>query len=119
MEWLYGRNGNRTLCVYSLGNFAAEQAYAYNMVGGIISFDIVSEDNGKPYVENPIFTPTVFHFNSRFYQNTVYPMQEYTEELVNAHGVKTYYKKNISLAQIRKYVTDTVSPLFMPEGFVS
>ncbi len=119
VEWLYGRDGNRTLCVYSLGNFAAEQAYAYNMVGGIISFDIVSEDNGKPYVENPIFTPTVFHFNSRFYQNTVYPMQEYTEELVNAHGVKTYYKKNISLAQLRKYVTDTVSPVFLPEGFVS
>lgn len=27
-EWLTGRNGNKTLCVYSLGNFAAEQAYA-------------------------------------------------------------------------------------------
>lgn len=119
VEWIYGKDGNSTLCVYSLGNFAAEQAYAYNMVGGIISFDIVSENNGKPYVEKTIFTPTVFHFDSRFYHNTVYPMKDYTKEMANAHGVKAYYKKNISLPMLQKYVTDTISPEFLPEDFLS
>ncbi|MBQ7953652.1 MAG: CapA family protein, partial [Clostridia bacterium] len=56
VDWLTGKDGNKTLCVYSLGNFVAEQAYDYNMVGGIIEFDIVSE-NGETYIENPVFTP--------------------------------------------------------------
>ena len=41
VEWLTGADGNDTLCVYSLGNFMAQQDRDYNMVGGIIEFDIV------------------------------------------------------------------------------
>lgn len=116
VEWITGKNGNRTLCVYSLGNFAAEQEYAYNMVGGIIEFDIVSKDNGKPYVENPVFNPTVFHFNSRFYENTVYLMQDYTEELAAKHGVRTYYKNSLSVQMLHNYVKKYISKEFLPEG---
>lgn len=117
VEWLVGENGNKTLCVYSLGNFAAEQEYAYNMVGGIITFDIVSENDGKPYVENPVFNPTVFHFNSKFYKNTVYLMEDYTQELADAHGVRTYYRHSLTVPGLRKYVTDNISPEFLPESF--
>lgn len=117
VEWIEGKNGNKTLCVYSLGNFAAEQAYAYNMVGGIIEFDIVSENDGKPYVESPAFVPTVFHFNSRFYDNTVYPMNEYSEELAASHGVRTYYGRAISLSKLKKYAEDCISSEFLREGF--
>lgn len=115
VSWLTGRSGNRTLCVYSLGNFAAEQAYAYNMLGGTIEFDIVSKDNGKPYVENPIFTPTVFHFDSKFYHNTVYPLSEYTEELASAHGVKGYYRNAFNIGMLEKYVDNCISPEFLRE----
>ena len=75
------------LCVYSLGNFAAEQAYDYNMVGGMISFDIVQIAGSEPYLENVLFTPTVYHFNARFTSNRIYPMDEYTKELAAVHGV--------------------------------
>ncbi len=119
IEWIYDKDGNKTLCVYSLGNFAAEQEFAYNMVGGIIEFDIISKNDEKPFVENVIFNPTVFHFNSKFYQNTVYPMQEYTEELANAHGVRTYYKNSISLSMLRKYVTNCILPEFLPKDFAA
>lgn len=51
VEWITGKNGNKTLCVYSLGNFAAEQAYDYNMVGGMISFDLVQIANTEPHLE--------------------------------------------------------------------
>ncbi len=113
IEWLYGKNGNKTLCVYSLGNFAAEQAHAYNMAGGMIEFDIVSENNGKPRVENPVFIPTVFHFDSRFYHNTVYPLSEYTTELANAHGVSTYYGNAFSMNMLKKYVDDCIAEEFL------
>ena len=115
VEWLNGKDGNKTLCVYSLGNFAAEQSYAYNMVGGIISFDIVSKDNGKPYIENPVFTPTVFHFDSGFYNNRVYLLKNYTEELVKAHGVRTAYGKSISLPILQGYVDGCIPEEFLPE----
>ncbi len=118
VEWLTGKNGNKTLCVYSLGNFAAEQAYDYNMVGGIIEFDIVSVDDAKPYLENVVFNPTVFHFPSSFYGNTVYLMQDYTPELAAIHGVRGYYRNPLSYEGLVKYVTDTISPEFLPENFL-
>ena len=114
VEWINGKSGTRTLCVYSLGNFAAEQAYAYNMLGGTIEFDIVSENNGKPYVSNPVFTPTVFHFDSGFYNNTVYPLSEYTKELASSHGVRGYYKNAFGIDILEKYVENCIAPEFLP-----
>ena len=118
VEWLTGKDGNKTLCVYSLGNFAAEQAYDYNMVGGIIEFDIVSVDDGKPYLENVVFNPTVFHFPSNFYGNTVYLMEDYTPELAAIHGVRGYYRNALSYDRLVKYATDTISAEFLPESFL-
>ena len=118
VEWITGKNGNKTLCVYSLGNFAAEQAYAYNMVGGIIEFDIVSKDGGEPYVENPVFNPTVFHFDSGFYNNTVYFMQDYTSELAAEHGVRTYYKRSLTTEMLHSYVKKYISSEFLPKDLV-
>lgn len=115
VEWLTGANGNKTLCVYSLGNFSAEQAYDYNMVGGIIKFDIVKTDNEYPCIENVVFNPTVFHFNSDFRGNRIYFMQDYTPELAAKHGVKCYYKNSLSYDRLVGYAKNTVSEEFLPE----
>lgn len=119
VEWLTGKDGNRTLCVYSLGNFMAEQAYDYNMVGGIISFDIVHSNTKKPYIDNVLFTPTVFHFTSDFMTNEVYRMEDYPAELANVHGVKGYYGHKLSYEGLLKYATDTIDEEFLPEFFKS
>lgn len=115
VEWLYGAGGNKTLCVYSLGNFAAEQAYDYNMVGGMMEFDIVKEVDGNVMIENPVFNPMVYHFNSRFRNNSVNLIQNYTSELAAKHGVKTCYGNPISYERLLKYATDTIAPEFLPE----
>lgn len=117
VEWLCGVNGNKTLCVYSLGNFMAQQDYAYNMVGGIIGFDIVHSETTGPYLDNVVFTPTVFHFTGDFYNNNIYRMEDYTGELASVHGVKTYYGHSISYDILRGYVDKTISPEFLPEYF--
>lgn len=114
VEWIEGEDGNKTLCVYSLGNFMAEQAYDYNMVGGIISFDMVRTEMGEISVENVLFIPTVFHHNSAFYNNQVWLMEEYTAEMAASHGI-SYYGNHTSLDRLKKYVTDTVSPEFLPD----
>ena len=117
IEWLTGANGNRTLCVYSLGNFAAEQAYQYNMVGGMIGFDIVQVDDGKPYLENVVFEPTVFHYNKNLMSNTIYYMKEYTPALAERHSVKTFFGNRFDYDTLYQYVYDTIPPEFLPEEY--
>jgi len=117
VEWLCGKDGNKTLCVYSLGNFMAQQAYDYNMVGGIISFDIVYSEDFEPYVDNAILLPTVFHFNGSFTGNNVYLMENYTPELAAVHGVRTYYGHTLSYDRLLKYATDTIDESFLPTFF--
>ena len=114
VEWIEGKDGNKTLCVYSLGNFMAEQAYDYNMVGGIISFDIVKYGNNRPQLEKVLFMPTVFHFPSNFFNNTVYLMEDYTPELASVHGVKHFYKHTLTYDGLIKYAKNTIDSEFLP-----
>ncbi len=117
IEWIKGESGNETLCVYSLGNFMAEMAAAGNMVGGFISFDITKVGEDRATVENVVFEPTVFHFPSNFYNNHIYFMKDYSEDLASVHGVRTYYKNPISFDMLKGIVKDTISEEFLPEHF--
>lgn len=115
IEWLSGMNGNRTLCAYSLGNFAAEQAYDYNMVGGMLELDFVETVDGVKRIENAVFNPTVYHFNARFRDNSVHLIQNYSEELAAKHGVRMSYGHTISYERLLKYATDTIAPEFLTD----
>lgn len=117
VEWLEGKDGNKTLCVYSLGNFMAQQAYDYNMIGGIISFDIVHSSEVEPHLEDVIFIPTVFHFGGNFLGNNVMPFEQYTPELASVHGVRTYYGHAMSYDTLLGYIKNTVSADFLPEFY--
>lgn len=118
VEWIEGKDGNKMLCVYSLGNFMAEQAYSYNMVGGMISFDIVKENNTKARVENVVFIPTVFDWGAAFYDNRVYLLEEYTAQMASNHGIKSY-GRTTSLKQLRGYVSNTIDDMFLSEKYKS
>ncbi len=115
VEWIESPNGDghRMLCVYSLGNFVAEQNNDYNMVGGIITFDIVRKD-GVLSIENPILLPTVYYYNRSFYKNSVHLMENFTEEMAKSHGL-IYYGKTTTVEKLRSYVTNTVSAEFLPD----
>ena len=115
IEWVESPNGDghKTLCVYSLGNFAAEQNNDYNMVGGIITFDIVRKD-GELSIERPILLPTVYYFNRSFYKNSVHLMENFTVDMAKSHGL-IYYGKTTTVEKLRSYVTKTVAPEFLPE----
>lgn len=114
IEWIEGKNGNKTLCVYSLGNIMAEQDHDYQMVGGIITFDIVQVNDEHPTVENVLFTPTVFDHTSNFYNNHIYIMENYTAEQAASHGLSAYGVYT-SLDKLKGYVTSTIDKQFLPE----
>ncbi|MBQ8208630.1 MAG: CapA family protein [Clostridia bacterium] len=115
IEWVESPNGDghKTLCVYSLGNIAAEQDNDYNYVGGIITFDIVRK-KGEITIESPILIPTVYYFNRSFYKNSVHLMENFTEDMVKSHGL-SYYGKSTTLKRLRSYVTNTISEEFLPD----
>jgi len=115
IEWIAGKDGKETLCAYSLGNFVHEQDHDYNVPGGMLSFDIVLEYGTHAKAENVRFIPTVCHFPRSFYDNKVYLLEDYTEQLALSHAVRTYYNNTISLERLIKYVTDTIAPEFLPD----
>ncbi|WP_047983185.1 CapA family protein [Ornithinibacillus californiensis] len=87
VDWVTGENGNRTLVIYSLGNFLSGQDEFYRQIGGIFKFHITKTmSDGETVVEvhTPEFLPTFVKYeNWRDYE--VIPMYQLTEEeLTNA-----------------------------------
>ncbi|MBQ8835901.1 MAG: CapA family protein [Clostridia bacterium] len=114
MEWIECEN-NRTLCMYSLGNFMSEMEYGARILGGMVSFDIEKlGENGKPEVKNVLFIPTVFDFTSRFYNNHIYLLEDYTDEQARKHGI-SYYGNSTTLDTLKGYVTKYISEEFLPD----
>lgn len=89
----------------------AEMARDYNMLGGMISFDIVK--NGDDVTtENVRFIPTVYYFTTSFYQNHIYLLSDFTEELAATHGL-AYYGRSLSLSTLKQYLANTIDSIFL------
>ena len=56
MKWVEREDGGRCLLTYSLGNFISGMQDGFNMLGGMLSFDIVRSADGSLSIEEPLFT---------------------------------------------------------------
>lgn len=119
MEWKTASDGSRTLVIYSLGNLISTQYDNMNLVGGMVTFDIVRNSNGQFAIENPIYNPTVTHYNKQRLGLEVYLMEDYTEELVALHGCPNYGqtadRKIWTLDKIRGFAKNNLSDEFLPD----
>ncbi len=119
VEWIEGKNGNRMLCAYSLGNFFSLMAKAENMVGGLLTLDFVVEGEEKR-LENVVFNPTFFYYNMGFFGQTIMYQRDYTEDLAKVHGVRNYAEANNKTAQqLIAYTRSLISEEFLPDDFPS
>lgn len=116
IEYIDRADGGKTLCAFSLGNFMAMQAYDFNMLGGIITFDINKRGDEHAYIDNVLFTPTVYYFAQNWYGSHVYFLSDFTDYLASTHGIGNY-GNGISNASLRGYLNDTISNEFLPEEF--
>ncbi|UOQ45073.1 CapA family protein [Halobacillus salinarum] len=75
LEWLTGKNGNKTLVAYSLGNFFSGQDAFQKRIGGMLTFDLVTTSNKKDPIqaEDPRFLIT-FVSSEGAYKYEVVPM---------------------------------------------
>lgn len=106
IEWVQGKNGNKTLVVYSLGNFIGGMLGVNNAISGMIQFDFVKID-GNITVENVSWEPLFIHFE-QFGQDIVddrnnykvYHVSEYSNELAKKHALNGYDGQVVSLDYI-------------------
>lgn len=136
MEWMIHENGNKTLVVYSLGNFVSGMVSGSNMLAGMLSLNVVKDtETDDVYIESPKFIPIVTHYvkKSRVASNDtgyrdfeIFYLSDYSEELAETHGVVRYEKshgttlvggkfsKETLLATLHKYIPNE----FLPEEYI-
>ena len=51
LDVVTGKNGNKMICYYSLGNFISHQSNNYQMLGGMASLTITKDDDGTRVTE--------------------------------------------------------------------
>ncbi|MBE6685797.1 MAG: CapA family protein [Ruminococcaceae bacterium] len=113
IEWFESDDGNRTLCIYSLGDFVAVMTKAANMLGGMAKFDIVKK-NGDITIENVIFEPTIHHFGPSYYNSKLYFLRDYTDDLASVLG-RDCYGINTSYEGLCDLTRDIIDEEFLPE----
>lgn len=113
IEWIK-TDRKDVLCVYSLGNLISGMSRPVNVVGGILTLDIVGDGKGGLTVDNVLFSPTVFWYGNDWYGTHLYPMNEFTPELAASHGVKIDGYK-ITVESARQFITNVIDEEFLPE----
>lgn len=83
VEWVTGKDGNKTIAVYSLGNFLSNQQDLYQRIGGILTVSIKKTSLGSENeieIHSPKFIPTFVTFNQGFSDYEVVPMHQITKD---------------------------------------
>ncbi len=115
IEFIDRPDGKKTLVAYSLGNLISTMMYPRNMLGGIITFDIVENDNGFD-IENVDLTPTMTYYKADVVAPTVYLYENFTDEMARLHGCHAFDSPNMSKSYLDsilkryvngKYVTNS------------
>ncbi len=114
VEWINSDNGNKTLCIYSLGDLVAVMMKASNMLGGLCTFDIVKV-NGEISIQNVLFTPVVHHFGPSYYNSKLYYLSDFNDELASTFG--KVYGINANKESLTAILQDVIDKEFLPEEF--
>ena len=127
VEWITNDLGEKTLVIYSLGNFISSQVRAYNMVGGLATFELVFSKEGELSVENAELIPTMTHYLSDGsrrdgfgypvrYDVSVGLLEDYNSDMCDKHGAQhPDLNGSFTLDTLKGFVTNTISAEFLPD----
>lgn len=108
VEWVEAENGNRSLCYYSLGNYVSTQKKALCMLEAMAWITIhVTEDDAYIVEEETGVLPMVCHYNAMpVTMESVYLLEDYTEEQAASHGIKAYGGVDLRLSDLLEWTTE-------------
>ncbi|MDR0321416.1 MAG: CapA family protein [Treponema sp.] len=82
-------DGRKTLCFYSLGNFASHQRERERIIGGIAVITFTRDaSSGALSISDHGMIPVICHFDRNLRNTKIYPLYSYTEELLENHALK-------------------------------
>lgn len=95
VEWMTQETtGEQMLVYYSLGNFVnwtsgTVKGTANRMVGGMANVTIELDETGKAYIADYGVRAVVCHVENRQNGITVYPLEDYSEELASQNAIRS------------------------------
>lgn len=109
--------GYKALVIYSLGNFISAQSAADNLVGGLLDFDITKTYgadgvNSSISVSRVSFMPLVTQYEAGYSNIRVLPFSSYTQELANAHGVRSMDGR-FTYGYVQKVISNNIAPEYL------
>lgn len=114
VEYLQGADGQKTLVLYSLGNFVSAQASPANMVGGMASIQIEkNQTTGEVSIAEPKMDFAITHYDSGFANLRLVALEDYTPELAARHGVAGMSGQAFTLDYIDGYIKQTIDGRFL------
>lgn len=110
-------NNHTMLMMYSLGNFLSAQDFSYNMIEGMMTWQVRFDGKTKsPSFEQIEFVPLINHFDAGFTNFRVYPWADYPKDQWTKHGLHGYKNQLMNPtkleAKIREVVGDEISIRF-------
>ncbi|MDY2847460.1 MAG: CapA family protein [Oscillospiraceae bacterium] len=115
IEMIERKDGGKTLCAYSLGNFVSAQSEPRNLIGGVLDFYV--DCFGDEYsIDDISLIPTIQHYDASYANNRVYFYSQYTDELAAQHGVNSTSK--FDMEYIDSVLDNTVSAEFLQKGSI-
>ncbi|MBQ7774470.1 MAG: CapA family protein [Lachnospiraceae bacterium] len=105
VEWIEAENGNRALCYYSLGNYVSTQKQALCMLEGMAWITIHVDEEGPVLAEESTgVIPMVCQYKAAPVRlDSVYLLEDYTEEQAASHGIKTYGGVVLKLSDLQNW----------------
>lgn len=115
VEWVTGDNGNRALCYYSLGNYVSTQYKPKTMLEAMawVTFE-VEEGSVKILEEETGAIPMVYQYAPGHGFQNVYFLDDYTEELAQAHGIQVHGESGLTLANLQMWAEEVLGEWILP-----
>jgi len=106
VEWVDGKDGNKTLVAFSLGNFISSQDRTETMLGGMLSLTFEGKADGITISEAAVI-PLITHYDKSYKNYYVYRLSDYPTELEAKHFL-TGVKKNFSIDYLKRLSQDVL-----------
>lgn len=119
IEWVESESGHRMLVYYSIGNFVNATSgkgdgVANRMLGAMATVTLEREEDGSISITDYDALPVVSHVESGAQGVTVYPMEEYTEELALQNEI-IKQDPDFSLAYLEKVWEEVMKEEVIPK----
>jgi len=119
MEYIEKEDGTKALVTYSLGNFISAQRKGMNLIGGVVTAEILFDfETGAVDVNNTVMHPVVTHYDAGMSNIRVYPRSEYTAELAAVHGGHSFLPE-WSMTWIDSVIAEAIPAEFLTVDLVT